>query len=134
MYFNEDEDVETWVLTDPIIDRFCFLCEQLEVQKGISDEINPYRQRAERVIHKGFTLNSYSYDYDWRLSAQNRGPYCILFYADPEFYSLYELLGAMIEVWEGFRELNRWLETELGLNKLIPIYPFMAEETGTLVL
>ena len=30
----------------------------------------------------------------------------------------------MMDVWDGFQELNRRLEAELGLNKLVPVYPF----------
>ena len=34
---------------------------------------------------------------------------------------------AFLEILDGFRELNRQLEAELGLNKLVPIYPLPNE-------
>lgn len=124
LYYNNEDEVETWVIKDPVIDRFCALCEQLEQEKNLAEEINPYRRQAERVIHEGFSMNDYSYDYGWRLSPSDRGPRCVLFFAGPEFYGLSELPEAMLYIWDGFQELNRRLETELGLNKLAPIYPF----------
>jgi len=124
IYYNEDEDKETWVMKDPVIDRFCYLCERLETEKGLDDEIDPYRRQAEQVIHDGFCLNSYAYDYGWRLSPRDRGCHCVFFIIYPEFYGLDELPGAMMDIWDGFQELNRRLEAELGLNKLAPIYPF----------
>lgn len=124
IYYNEQEDKETWVMRDPVIDRFCWLCERLETEKDLDEAINPYRRQAEQVIHEGFCLNNYSYDYGWRLSPQDRGRPCIFFIIYPEFYGLDELPEAMLNIWEGFQEQNRRLEAELGLNKLAPIYPF----------
>lgn len=124
LYYNNEDEVETWVMKDPVIDRFCFLCERLEHDKNLAEEIDPYRRQAEQVIHEGFNMNDYSYDYDWRLSPSDRGAKCVLFFAGSEFYSLSELPAAMLYIWDGFQELNRRLEAELGLNKLVPIYPF----------
>ena len=121
--YNEESDMETWVLSDPIVDRFCELCARLETEKGLEEGINPYRRNAEQMIHEGFRLDSYSYDYGWRLSAGDRGRYCILFFSSDDFYGLEELPVAFMEILDGFQELNRQLEVVLGLNKLVPIYP-----------
>lgn len=124
IYYNNEDEIETWVMKDPVIDRFCWLCERLEEEKDLAEDINPYRRQAEQVIHEGFALNDYSCDYGWRLSPSDRGTRCLLFFAGYEFYSLSELPEAMLYIWDGFQELNRRLEAELGLNKLVPIYPF----------
>ena len=120
-YYNEESGIETWVLSDPMVDRFCELCARLETEKGL-EGINPYRRNAEQVIHEGFRLNSYSYDYGWRLSAGDRGRWCVLFFSNEEFYGLEELPMAFMEILDGFQELNRQLEAVLGLNKIVPIY------------
>ena len=125
--YNEESDMETWVLSDPIVDRFCELCARLETEKGLEEGINPYRRNGERIIHEGFRLDSYGYDYDWRLSAGDRGHWCVLFFSNEEFYGLEELPMAFLEILDGFRELNRQLEAELGLNKIVPIYPLPNE-------
>lgn len=126
-YYNEESGIDTWVLSDPAVDRFCELCVRLETEKGLEEGINPYRRNAEQVIHEGFRLNSYSYDYDWRLSPRDRGRYCILFFSDDEFYGTEELPMAFLEILDGFRKLNRQLEAELGLNKIVPLYPLLNE-------
>ena len=126
-YYNEESGIETWVLSDPTVDRFCELCTRLETEKGLEEGINPYRRNAEQMIHEGFRLDSYSYDYGWRLSAGDRGRYCILFFSSDDFYGLEELPVAFMEILDGFQELNRQLEAELGLNKLVPIYPLRNE-------
>lgn len=127
VYYNEESGVETWVLSDPIVDRFCELCARLETEKGLEEGINPYRRNGERIIHEGFRLDSYGYDYDWQLSAGDRGHWCVLFFSNEEFYGLEELPMAFLEILDGFRELNRQLEAELGLNKIVPIYPLLNE-------
>lgn len=126
-YYNEESGIETWVLSDPMVDRFCELCARLETEKGLEEGINPYRRNAEQVIHEGFRLNSYSYDYGWRLSAGDRGRWCVLFFSNEEFYGLEELPMAFMEILDGFQELNRQLEAVLGLNKIVPIYPMPNE-------
>ena len=127
LYYNEGSSVETWVLSDPIVYRFCELCERLESEKGLDEGINPYRRNAERMLHESFCLSAYNYDYDWRLSAADRRRKCILFFSADEFYGWHELPGAFMEALDGFQELNRQLEAELGLNKLVPIYPMPNE-------
>ena len=122
LYYNEGSSVETWVLSDPIVYRFCELCERLEAEKGLEEESNPYRRNAERMLHESFRLQAYNYDYDWRLSATDRRRKCILFFSADEFYGWHELPMAFMEALDGFRELNRQMEAELGLNKLVPIY------------
>lgn len=130
VYYNDENAIETWVLRDPIIDRFCELCVQLEREKGLDEGINPYRRNAEQVIHEGFRLDCYGYDYDWRLSAGHQGSWRILFYTSEEFYGSDELPEAFMDILDGFRELNRQLEAELGQNKIIPIYSLMNEWKG----
>lgn len=123
VYYNEDDGFEVWVLTDPVIDRFCRLCRCYEERKGISEGDNPYMAEIKGTIQSAFSLSAYNYDFDWRLSAGDRGRKRILFFAGQEFYGLYEMPMALLEIWEGFRYLNRRLEAQLGLNKLVPIYP-----------
>lgn len=127
VYYNEACDFEIWVLTDPVIDQFCRLCRSYEEKENIGEAENMYMTEIKRTISSAFSLNAYHYDFDWRLSAGDRGRKRILFFAGSEFYGLYEMPMALLEIWEGFRALNRQLEAELGLNKLIPIDLFTTE-------
>lgn len=127
VYYNEERDFEIWVLTDPVIDQFCRLCRCYEERENIGEAENLYMTEIKRTICSAFSLNAYHYDFDWRLSARDRGRKRILFFAGSEFYGLYEMPMALLEIWEEFRDLNRKLEEKLGLNKLVPIYPLRTE-------
>ena len=65
-YYNERKDVDTWLFSDPIIDRFCRLCQEYERDKGITEEKKPYRSTIEQTIRENFRFDSYSYGYQER--------------------------------------------------------------------
>lgn len=47
-YYNEESGIETWVLSDPVVDRFCELCARLETEKGLEEGITlPPERRAD---------------------------------------------------------------------------------------
>ena len=56
----------------------------------------------------------YDYNFDWKLSAKDRGRKRVLFFLGPEFCGLYEMPLALLEIWDGFRYLNQKPEAELG--------------------
>ncbi len=121
-YYNEREEIETWMFTDPVIDRFCQLCREYEKRRGISEEENPYRRDMAKIIHEGLTFNSYSYGYDWRLSSKNRGRKCLLLFTGCEFYSHDEVPEGLLEIKNGFETMTACLEKELSREtRIIPL-------------
>ena len=112
--YNEDLATDVYVFCDPIIDKFCQLCWQYEQRRHLTEDKNPYRQRIEAVIHSGFCLSGYSYNFDWKLSVNDRGRRRLLFFYGPEFCSLEELPEGLLEIRNGFLELNLALETALN--------------------
>ena len=130
VYYNEENDFEIWVLTDPVIDQFCRLCRCYEERKGIGEEENPYMGEIKREICSAFNFDGYhyyDYNFEWKLSAKDRGRKRILFFLGPEFCGLYEMPMALLDIWDGFRYQTWELEAELGLNKLVPMYPLRVE-------
>lgn len=121
-HYNEDIELDTWILMDPLVDRFCWLCRRYEQEKQISEEDDPYCRELAEAVRCAFSFNSYSYGYDWKLSAQDRGRKRLLFFAGAEFYDLPGMALGALELREFFQDANRRLEAELGLNKLVPIY------------
>lgn len=121
-YYNENEEMETWLFMDPIIDRFCQLCQEYETRRGISEEENPYRKDMERTLHEGFNFNSYSYGYDWRLSPTDRGRKCLLLYTGCDFYNNDEVPTGLMDIRDGFETMIARLETELSKEtRIIPL-------------
>ena len=121
-YYNERNDVDTWLFSDPMIDEFCQLCQAYEQSKGISEEENPYRNAIERTIRESFHFDSYSYGYDWRLSLAERGRKCILLFTGEEFYSHEAVPEGLLEIRYAFLALNQKLKAELRKEtRIIPL-------------
>lgn len=121
-YYNEEAEIETWLFIDPVIDRFCSLCQEYEHRKGIPQKENLYRRDMEQIVHDSFTFNSYSYGYDWRLSEEDRGRKCLLLFLGCEFYSLDEVVGGLLEIKDGFEAMTSYLEDELSKEtRIIPL-------------
>lgn len=112
--YNEDQMMDIYVFCDPMIDRFCHLCWQYEQRSRLTEEENPYRRDIEYIIRSGFELNGYDYNFDWRLSATDRGRRRLLFYCGPEFYNLEDLPMGLLEIREGFQNMNFRLEKALS--------------------
>lgn len=112
--YNEDEMMDVYVFCDPLIDRYCHLCWQYEQRCRLTEGENPYRRDMEQIIRSGFELSSYNYNFDWRLSANDRGRRRLLFFSGPEFYCLEDLPLGLLEIREGFQEMNFRLEKALS--------------------
>ncbi len=121
-YYNEDKEIETWLFRDPVIDRFCRLCQEYETRGGISEEQNPYRRDMEQIMHDGFCFDGYSYNYDWRLSSKDRGQKCLLLFTGCEFYSSDEIPGGLMDIKGGFEATVARLEKELSKEtRIVPL-------------
>lgn len=121
-YYNNEDEIETWMFTDSIIDRFCQLCQEYEKRRGISEEDDLYRRDMVQIMHEGLTFGSYSYGYDWRLSSEDRGRKCLLIFTGCEFYSQDEVPEGLLEIKDGFERMIARLEKELSKEtRIIPL-------------
>jgi len=123
-YYNEEIEVETWLFCDPVIDRFCRLCQKYEDRRGISEGENPYRRDMERIMHDGFCFSGYSYGYgySWRLSPKDRGRKCLLLFTDNNFCNSDEVPEGLLDIKDGFESMNAQLEKELSKEtRMIPL-------------
>lgn len=121
-YYNENDEVETWLFMDPVIDRFCKICQEYEARKGIKEEDNPYRKEMEQILHEGLTFSGYSYGYDWRLSSNDRGRKRLLLFTGCEFYNHDEVCEGLMEIKDGFEAISERLKEELSKEaRIIPL-------------
>lgn len=121
-YYNERDEIETWLFMDPVIDHFCQLCQRYEERRGIGEDKNAYRRDMEQVIHEEFCFNSCSYGYDWRLSPDDRGRRRLLLFIGCEFYSHDEIFEGLMGIKYGFEKVNKKLESELSQEtRIIPL-------------
>lgn len=121
-YYNDRNEVETWLFMDPVIDRVCQLCQEYEARKRISEEANPFRRDMKRTVHEAFCFDSYSYGYDWRLSSSGHGRKRLLLFTGCEFYSHDEIFEGLMEIEYGFEKNIKKLESELFKEtRIIPL-------------
>lgn len=115
-YYNEENGEGVYVFCDPIIDSFCRLCWQYEQRRHLTEEDDPYRKKIRAVIRSGFDLCDYNYCYrfNWKLSANDWGRRRLLFFYGAEFCGLDDLPGGLMEIRDGFQELNLELESALS--------------------
>ena len=122
LYYNEANEIDTWLFMDPLIDQFCELCQKYEARQGISEENNTYRKDMEQIIHESLCFNSYIYGYDWRLSPSDRGKKCLLLFTGCEFYATDEVTAGLLDIKDGFIAMIAKLESELSKEtRLIPL-------------
>lgn len=121
-YYNDRQEIETWLFLDPVIDRFCQLCQEYEERRGIGEEDDPYWRDMAQIVHNGFSFSSYDYAYDWRLFSNARGRKCLLLFTGCEFYSHDEIFEGIVEIKYGFEQVNKKLESELFREtRIIPL-------------
>lgn len=122
LYYNKTDEMETWLFTDPVIDRFCQLCQEYENRRGISEEENPFRRDLVHILYESFRFSGYGYGYDWRLSPKERGRKCLLLFTGCEFYNTDEVSGGLLDIKDGFESINARLEEELSKDtRIIPL-------------
>lgn len=121
-YYNDDDEIETWVFSDPLIDRFCQLCQEYEARRDVHEEEDPFRRDMEHILHEGFCFSGYAYNYDWRLSPNDRGRKCLLLFLGCEFCSHDEIPTGLLDIKDGFKDTIRRLEQELSKEtRIIPL-------------
>ena len=60
-YYNERKEVDTWLFADPMINRFCQLCQEYERDKGITEDENPCRSRLSPRLYYRYLSNGNGY-------------------------------------------------------------------------
>lgn len=128
-FYNQEEEIETWVFMDPLLDEFCVLCQSYELEHTVSPDENPYRDKFENIIRSGLSFGSYDYDFDWKLLPTDRGRNRILLFMGPEFAFASEVPCGLMDIYDGLEYCVKHLRTEiLGKNENILALPPPAED------
>lgn len=94
-YYNEEKEIETLVLFDPLMDEFFRLCREYEQRKGISREDNPYRRQGQTEVHDSFGFVDYCCDW-WLCDEQHGRPRLVILF-DCNFCGHHALPGAIAD-------------------------------------
>lgn len=94
-YYNEDKEIETLVLFDPLMDEFFRLCREYERRKGVSPENNQLRRTGQREVHDSFGFVDYCCDW-WLCDEQHGRPRLVILF-DCNFCGHHALPGAIAD-------------------------------------
>lgn len=94
-YYNEEKEVETLVLFDPLMNEFFRLCREYERRKEISRENDPFRSQGQREIHDSFGFVDYCCDW-WLFDEQHGRPRLVILF-DCNFCGHHALPGAIAD-------------------------------------
>lgn len=94
-YYNEEKEIETIVLFDPLIEEFFRLCREYERLSGVSSDANQIRKSGLRAVHESFGFIDYSCDW-WLHDEQHGRPRLIILF-NCDFYGQHALPGAVAD-------------------------------------
>lgn len=121
-YWNQENEVDTIVIFDPLVDEFCRLLAQYEMTCGAAPGESDLRHEAVTdVLHafdlEGYVDGYYIYDYDFRVYDTGHGRKRLVFLSGIEFCGLQELPGALADVHCALKYQVQRLRRELGVEQ-----------------
>lgn len=118
-----EEDRDTFVLRDPLLNRFDQLCREYEAKYGISRIENNFVRQMENAVHVAMQFPNYCYDYLWIDGTKDRkGPKLVLFLFE-EFESYERIPEALCAILDACAYEISQLEEKLAqpADKVIPL-------------
>ena len=114
-YYNEENEVDSYVFFDPLITKFYRLCERYEKERGVSAEDNPFRKDMRSSLESGFYFDSFAYDYRIYNNPEKPGGCRLVLLLCCEFCCHYEIVPGLLDIYEAYQNQLRRLKEELGL-------------------
>lgn len=130
-YWNQENEVDTVVIFDPLVDEFCRLLAQYEASCGVAPGESDLRRTAVNDVVYAFALDDYPdgfyiYDYDFRICDTGHGRKRLVLLSGIEFCGIREVPGALAEVYRTLECQVQRLRRELGIKQ--PAVTDAAEE------
>ena len=104
-YWNQENEIDTIVIFDPLVDEFCRLLAQYETACGAAFDL------------EGCLDGYYIYDYDFRVCDTGHGRKRLVFLSGIEFCGIQGLPGAMADVRCTLEHQVRRLRRALGMEQ-----------------
>lgn len=114
-WYTKREEVDVYVCFDPIIDEFYSLCRKYEEKNAVPPGGNPHRSAMDRAIRSGFYFNDYSYTYRVYDGTPKKGRARLVLILYPDFCSLYEVSGGMLEIYDAYCDHVKTMKKEFGI-------------------
>lgn len=130
-YWDDGNELETYVFFDPVFDEFQRLCKLYENEIQINANENPHRDAIRSAIRSSLYFNDYSYDYWYYDGTQRDGKTKLILKLYPEFCQTCEIAGGLLEVYDAFENHVKQMEEELGMQEERTV-PFPKRQAETL--
>lgn len=121
-YWNQENEVDTLIIFDPLVDELCCLLAQYEASCGVTPGESDLRRDAIVDIVRAFDLDDYMdgyyvYDYDFRVYDTGHGRKRLVMLSGIEFCGLREVPGALADVRNALEGQVLRLRRELGVKQ-----------------
>lgn len=129
--FIEDYEINTWYFSDRNMMEFYRLCRVYSSGHHTKLSENPYMREAQRYVESCMDFGDY-YGYGWRLQTKINHKWAsgIVFHSDCEFCGEFELVTALLEIQEWYKDAADRLRGKLLEEHLLclPALPESKEE------
>ena len=119
-YYNEEDDVATYVFLDPIITQYWKLCDEYEKKLRLDPKDNRFRQDMDQALDSALYINDYSYAYNWYSDTKHEYGCKIVLLCYCEFWSYHWIPKALSEAYDAFVHYTKLIKeaiAELDLPK-----------------
>ena len=101
-YYNEEDEVVTYVIFDPIITQYWKLCDEYEKRLQLDSKCNRFRTDMDHALGSALYINDYSYDYTWSTDTRRANGCKIILLCACEFWSYHWIPAALSEAYDAF--------------------------------
>lgn len=113
-YYNEEKEITTHVLYDPLMTEFWKLCEAYEEHSQLHPDENKFRKEMDRALECALSLPDYSYNAFWCFDTKHRGGCKLVLLYDCYFECYYMLPAAISEAHDVFTHYTKQIKEALS--------------------
>ena len=101
-YYNEEDEIVTYVIFDPIITQYWTLCDEYEKRLQLDPKENLFRKDMDRALDSALFINDYCYDYTWYSDTKHEYGCKLVLLCCCEFWSYHWIPTALSEAYDAF--------------------------------
>lgn len=113
-YYNEEDDVATYVFFDPIITQYWKLCDEYEKRLQLDPKDNCFRKDVDHALDSALYINDYSYDYTWSTDTRRANGCKLVLLCYCEFGSYHWIPKVLSEAYDAFVHYTKLIKEAIA--------------------
>ena len=113
-YFNEDNEVATYVFFDPIITQYWKLCDEYEKRLQLDPKENRFRSDMNRALESALYIPDYSYNAAWYSDTKHKNGCRIVILCYLEFNTYHWIPTALSEAYDAFVHYTQQIKAAIA--------------------